>query len=271
MGEHSFGRLIKQRRDDLGLSQARLADLVGRSATTVRNWERDKTTPSERSDVVALAAVLGIDEAEALNHAGFEANREAEHRTIEQAYSSLGPAAAEDDASGPQPQAETLASPVTESADGSDEVADAAEDQASPGNDEGDSAPVESDPEVSGHTGHIEEAEDAAAEVGGPASDPVSDDDLVTVGAMVGPEPDMGRAERRRRLRRAAPPTVLEAAPVGEPSYMEDPEERQQYRFRALATLAAIAFLIIVLGWAMGRATDALSGMWNDFFSLLDF
>ena len=58
MGDQSFARLIKRRRDALGFSQARLGELVGRSASTIRNWERGNSTPSERSDAVALAAVL---------------------------------------------------------------------------------------------------------------------------------------------------------------------------------------------------------------------
>lgn len=62
MGEESLGHMIKRRRETLGFSQARLGELVGRSASTIRNWERDKSTPSVPSDAVALAAVLGLSE-----------------------------------------------------------------------------------------------------------------------------------------------------------------------------------------------------------------
>ena len=91
MGDRSFGRLIRKRRESLGLSQARLGELVGRSSSTIRNWERDKSTPAARSDAVALAAVLGLDEAEVLDRAGFEVDGERTHQTVEEAYASLTP------------------------------------------------------------------------------------------------------------------------------------------------------------------------------------
>ena len=57
----SFGQLVKEHRIEMGLTQQRLADLVGRSPSTVRSWERDRATPNDRSVVDAIAAVLGID------------------------------------------------------------------------------------------------------------------------------------------------------------------------------------------------------------------
>src|SRR5680860_779451 len=89
MGDQTFARLIRKRRDALGLSQARLGELVGRSATTIRNWERAQASPSERSDVVALAAVLGLNEGEVLEQAGFEPPVVEDKPTMEQAYASL--------------------------------------------------------------------------------------------------------------------------------------------------------------------------------------
>jgi transcriptional regulator with XRE-family HTH domain len=44
------------------MSQAGLADLVGRSASAVRSWERGSSTPTDESIVRSLAAILGIDE-----------------------------------------------------------------------------------------------------------------------------------------------------------------------------------------------------------------
>lgn len=56
----AFGSEIKTRRAAIGMSQARLAELVGRSPGTVRSWERGKTEPS--SDALdALTAVLGMN------------------------------------------------------------------------------------------------------------------------------------------------------------------------------------------------------------------
>ena len=62
--ENSFGKLIKRRRSALGMSQAALADLVGRSASAIRTWERGASTPTDEGVVRSLAAVLGIDESE---------------------------------------------------------------------------------------------------------------------------------------------------------------------------------------------------------------
>jgi transcriptional regulator with XRE-family HTH domain len=62
MPERSFGRTVRYRRTKLGMSQARLAELVGRSTSTIRAWERDKTRPNDPEVVATLAAILGIDE-----------------------------------------------------------------------------------------------------------------------------------------------------------------------------------------------------------------
>jgi transcriptional regulator with XRE-family HTH domain len=56
----AFGTEIKTRRTAIGMSQARLAELVGRSTSTVRSWERGRTEPSPDA-LDALTAVLGLD------------------------------------------------------------------------------------------------------------------------------------------------------------------------------------------------------------------
>lgn len=58
----SFSGIVKSRRIALGLSQAALADLVGRSASAIRGWERGSSTPTDENVVRSLAAVLGIEE-----------------------------------------------------------------------------------------------------------------------------------------------------------------------------------------------------------------
>lgn len=57
-----LAELIKERRAELGMTQIRLAEILGRSASTIRSWERGAALPSE--DVHdALAAALNIDPA----------------------------------------------------------------------------------------------------------------------------------------------------------------------------------------------------------------
>ena len=68
----SFGDLVRRGREEAGLSQSRLALLIGKSPTTIRAWEHGRTHPADPGAVAALAAVLGLDEAELLGRAGFE-------------------------------------------------------------------------------------------------------------------------------------------------------------------------------------------------------
>ncbi len=68
----SFGQLIKEQRIEMGLTQQRLADLVGRSPSTVRSWERDRATPNDETVIDTLSAVLGVDKAILSGLAGVE-------------------------------------------------------------------------------------------------------------------------------------------------------------------------------------------------------
>lgn len=92
MPERSFGRTVRYRRTKLGLSQAKLGDLVGRSAATVRSWEADKSTPTDAKVVSTLSAILGVDERSMFHKAGVKPPViEETSPTIEQALASLGP------------------------------------------------------------------------------------------------------------------------------------------------------------------------------------
>lgn len=268
MGDLSFGRSIRKRRDSLGLSQARLAELVGRSATTIRNWERDKTSPADRSDVVALAAVLGMDTEDALSQAGFESEEQGQHLTMEQSYSSLGPArVAEKSEPDRAPSDTPEADDVSGAADHGSVTMQSSEMESSV-LDDADESSAEADSTVAPEG---EVPEDVVVEEAVPEEDVASAEGSEEQSASAPGKHAESRAERRRRLGRAAPPTVLESAPIGEPSYMEDRDERQRYRVRAMVTAMAVVALVIVLLWSFNRASDALSGMWNEFFSMLDF
>jgi transcriptional regulator with XRE-family HTH domain len=91
MPERSFGRTVRYRRTKIGLSQAKLGDLVGRSASTVRSWERDASTPSDNEVIDALAAVLAIDPRILYEKAGMAVPDVETSPTVEQALASLRP------------------------------------------------------------------------------------------------------------------------------------------------------------------------------------
>ncbi len=94
MPERSFGRTIKYRRSKLGLSQAKLGELVGRSQTAVRAWERDQAFPKEASVITALSAILGVDEQQLFEKAGQAVPARETSSTIEQALATLAPGSA---------------------------------------------------------------------------------------------------------------------------------------------------------------------------------
>jgi transcriptional regulator with XRE-family HTH domain len=94
MPERSFGRTVRYRRTKLGLSQTRLADLVGRSPSTIRSWESDRSTPNDPGVLFTLAAILGTDERMLFDKAGVEMPIVMETTpTMEQALASLAPEA----------------------------------------------------------------------------------------------------------------------------------------------------------------------------------
>ncbi|MFZ0015158.1 MAG: helix-turn-helix domain-containing protein [Acidimicrobiia bacterium] len=97
MPERSFGRTVRYRRTKLGLSQAKLGELVGRSTATVRSWERDKSRPNDPKVLSTLAAILGIDEIHLFGKADVEKPMfEETSPTVEQALATLAPPKADD-------------------------------------------------------------------------------------------------------------------------------------------------------------------------------
>ena len=92
MPDRSFGRTVRYRRSKLGLSQAKLGELVGRSTATIRSWERDQTRPTDPKVLGALSAILGIDEKQLFGKAEVSQPLLEETRpTVEQALATLNP------------------------------------------------------------------------------------------------------------------------------------------------------------------------------------
>ena len=91
MPERSFGRTVRYRRTRIGLSQAQLGELVGRSANSIRSWERDLSTPTDPSVLNALSAILDIDGRALFDKAGVATPAEESHLTVEESLASLAP------------------------------------------------------------------------------------------------------------------------------------------------------------------------------------
>jgi transcriptional regulator with XRE-family HTH domain len=95
-----FGDIVRRGRERAGLSQARVAQLIGKSASTVRAWEQGRSKPADRQAVSALAAILGLNEHELLDHAGFERLPDVAPRSVRDELSAL---ASEHAVPGPAP------------------------------------------------------------------------------------------------------------------------------------------------------------------------
>lgn len=71
------------------MSQAKLAELVGRTTTTIKAWERDRSRPNDPKVLSALSAVLGVDERHLFDKAGVEQPEAETNPTVEQALATL--------------------------------------------------------------------------------------------------------------------------------------------------------------------------------------
>lgn len=65
-----FDRTVSVRRDEVGLSQAELAERIGVSQQTVSRWESGMAIPQPER-VVALAKLLNMEEERLLGYAGY--------------------------------------------------------------------------------------------------------------------------------------------------------------------------------------------------------
>lgn len=91
MENRDFGGLIRRSRERLGLSQSRVAELIGRSQGTVRAWERGRSVPGEATVVASLAAVLDIAEDDLFDAAGLALPASPPAPTLEESLASIAP------------------------------------------------------------------------------------------------------------------------------------------------------------------------------------
>ncbi|HUG32968.1 MAG TPA: helix-turn-helix transcriptional regulator [Acidimicrobiia bacterium] len=232
MPERSFGRMVRYRRTKLGLSQAQLGELVGRSAATIRSWERDRTRPNEEKVLSALSAILGVDERQLFAKAEVELPDVIETSpTVEQALATLTREGQMDESA-----------PVPLPHHRRDRAASSSEPISVPKTPP--PAPLSLEPVA---------AFAAVAEGRGP--DGAGRDDSNDWPAYPAPaEP---------YVQTPITPTLADL------SYVEDPSQRQMYRVRNLATLVGFVALVVAFVWAMGEGLGALGDWWGQFFGNL--
>lgn len=249
MSDLDFGTLLRQRRERLGLTPSRVAELIGRAPGTVRAWEKGTSVPTDAAVVSTLAAVLGIDEITLFGAAGLELPVSERSPSVRQALSTITPAArmaaadSDDDAANPpQPSPPPIAARV-----------------------EGSDRPAMSPAPTSGR--RIRPPEPSVVGAGEAGEAPLQTPAPSQTPARQPRHRSDGVLERLRKatVRNPAPapvPTTLPPAPR-EPSYLEDPNERWSYRLRSLYTAAGVVALFVALGWAAANLFDALGDLWE--------
>lgn len=238
MPERSFGRTIRFRRTKLGLSQAKLGELVGRSPSSIRSWERDDSTPNDPDVLMALAAVLGVEQRTLFEKAGVDRPEIETSPTVEQELATLRPPAAED----------------AEDPDDGVHISFTYEELAGLG------------------VGVEDEEGDEEEAMAAPSTTPVSseaedDEEMATFG--LGDRPVPGYTEPRPDYV-VAPLTPAQGEPAhGEYSYVEDPGERQLYRVRMVGTAVGVVILLLLLMYAAAKGMEAFGDWWDSFFGQL--
>jgi len=262
MPERSFGRTIRYRRTKLGLSQAKLGELVGRSASTIRAWERDSSLPNDGAVITALSAVLAVDRRSLFGKAGLEIPTEETSPTLEEAFASLGTEprttpAFLDPSPSPPSEPEDEAPPIEVAVA---EIEPKLEPEPKPGAESPDEPDEPNDPD----------ARWKPEEEPYPVWEPIFPEQTLVKSTPVAstvvtpsvPTPAFIEPPDPFVLGAPTPPFV-------EPSYMEDTAQRQLYRVRNLATVVLLVSLGIVLLWALSSTFDALGSWWEDFIGTL--
>lgn len=235
----SFGDFVRRAREQAGLTQSRLAQLIGKSPTTIRSWEHGRTNPSDAGAVTAMAAVLGLDENDLLGQAGFE---EAEPATGSSARRQLTSLASE-----PDPSFRLSVAPL---------VTDEPEHPS-----DKDQTPISDTP--------IGTAAPAAVKAVTIFTSPVP--------AAPSAEPnvetrDVPGPKTRIVVTQSTPGTSVGSSNgyVGALSYVEDDTEKDFYRRRGAITVVVLIFMVIVIWWALGRTGAAIADLIEGIVGSLD-
>ncbi len=246
--------VIRSRRIMLGLSQARLAELVGRTATTVRRWERGEVAPPE--DVIdQLAEALEVDAAQL-------EPRPAPTRSSVVVAGSATPAPP---TQAPQPRTDRTAATRPATAP----VGRPAAPPRRP------AQPAAADTTTDAPTGEPWIQFDAE-----PAPPPPALSQLPHAPSPAAAPPRPTATATAARPAPPAPPADPDATaavpaprrPVARPpvaparSYLEDPKQRVLYGLRLILAVVALGVMAIIAIWAFGELFGALDEA-LDFFS----
>lgn len=248
------------------MSQSRLALLIGKSPTTIRAWEHGRTNPADPGAVAALAAVLGLDEAELLGRAGFEVPAARTRPSARQELSNLASERTEMIALAPLPEApaplKSVKPPISE--------------------------PDLLDSPVPKEAGVVESVSEPISEAEVDVK-PVTTAPIQIPGAPI-PMAPVGVPKPKVRMPRVAAPKTKEPKPrvivtqqvapspsqigsngyMAGRSYLEDEEEKDFYRRRGVITAIVLVFMVIVIWWALGRTGGAIGDLIESIVGLLD-
>lgn len=261
MPERSFGRTVRYRRTKIGLSQAQLGELVGRSASSIRSWERDVSTPTDPSVINALSAILDIDGRSLFDKAGVPMPAQESHPTVEEALASLAPLPLE------EPIEESIATdPVVAPLGGPESPAEEVEPDLD--------ADFELEAEVHERVETAPDVEQHGEPEGAREPDPAFEPFTLR------PDPTPRREPVSASMRSTSEPPAFvtppepyvitaPTPPVIEPSYIEDNDQRQMYRVRNLATAVLVVALVIILLWSLSNTVDAMGEWWDEFLRTL--
>jgi len=229
----SFGEIVRDQRSELGMTQARLAELVGETTSAVRSWEREQAIPGDPDTLQTLSVVLGV-EIDVLLVPAREAGYVDAPLEVSPGVRLLGTGSS----------ADAVREPVAARADATAQVT-----QLTDVLDQESEETVEPIVEESDELAEVEmrTTNGTIATVQAPAP-------TVTTQAPA-PVPTARPAPRRKGTQK----------PVAAGNYMDDPREMRRYRLRGLYTLAAVIAMIIIAQYALGEVRGSVSTMWSSF------
>ena len=240
----SFGDFVRRAREQAGLTQSRLGQLIGKSPTTIRSWEHGRTNPADPGAVSAMAAVLGLDENDLLGQAGFEEAQPATAPTARQELSSLISKRDRSFRLAIEPDL-----PV---------VTDASEHL--PG---GDLIPLADAPIAAATEVEVKVTILPSPAPASPIAEPILEK---PVGDLAGPK-------TRIVVTHQSTPTKTVGSSngyFGALSYVEDDTEKDFYRRRGAITAVVLVFMVIVIWWALGRTGGAIADLIEGIVGSLD-